>query len=204
MKTNENRASFFARLPHISKENRYRLELAYFMSKNGHRWETRKERDDDGKPLRYFEHPRRVALMLIDDFNIDNVDYIISALLHDGLENIRDLTDGAVEYYWGSEPARIIGLLSKIPKEGYIDRLHKFADWPVLLIKACDRSDNLGSMEEATPEFIVKQVNETRNIYYPLFNKMVEIAPTMHQEASRRLRDRIVEQTETQAKRLAL
>jgi guanosine-3',5'-bis(diphosphate) 3'-pyrophosphohydrolase len=187
----ENRERFFARLVHLSRADLMRVQLAYTLAKFSHRAQVRKELDDEGRPLRYFEHPRRVALVLMDELKITDPILIIAALLHDGIEDTRDLTPEMIEFHFGHEVARIVALLSKVPKEGYHERLLNYGDWAVYLIKACDRLDNLRSLEGSSPEFRAKQVKETRQLYYPLFNKMTEIAPPVFCQVSRDLRDRI-------------
>jgi (p)ppGpp synthase/HD superfamily hydrolase len=90
-------------------------------------------------------------------------------------------------------------MLSKVPKEGYIDRLH-YVNWDVLMLKACDRLDNLRHMEQATPEFRRKQVTETRQKYWPLFDRMVQDGVERENDASltsrlAQLRDKVREET---------
>lgn len=172
MNGKENRSKFFGRLVSLSRADRMRVELAYTLAKFSHRSQVRKELDESGQPMRYFEHPRRVALILIDELHVIDPDLIIAALLHDGIEDTRDLTHDMIEFHFGNEVARIVALLSKCPKEGYIERLKAFADSKVLLVKACDRLDNLRSMSNASAEFVAKQVNETVQVYYPLFSKL--------------------------------
>ena len=48
----------------------------------------RKEPKPDGKPLRYFEHARRVALVLIDELEIARPEMIKAC---DRLDNLRSL-----------------------------------------------------------------------------------------------------------------
>lgn len=168
-----------------------RIQLAYTLAKFSHRSQIRKETNDEGKPVRYFEHPRRVALILIDELHIVEADMIVAALLHDGIEDTRDLTPDMIEFHFGSEVRRIVALLSKVPKEGYIDRLGAFADWKTLTVKACDRLDNLRSMDQAGPEFRTKQIKETREVYAPLFNRMVDVSPREHSSNLQFLRTRI-------------
>ena len=82
----------------------------------GMRVGERVESDEYGKPLRYFEHPRRTALLLMDEMGIMDVELVIAALLHDGIEGTRDLTPEMIEHAWGREVCRIVMLLSKQPR----------------------------------------------------------------------------------------
>ena len=67
----ETRESFFQRLdPYFPPSVLRDVQVAYTLAKFGHRAQTRKELDTEGHPLRYFEHVRRVALILIDEVHI--------------------------------------------------------------------------------------------------------------------------------------
>ena len=73
-------------------------------------------------------------------------------------------------------------MLSKVPKEGYTERLNNCDDWKVLLIKACDRLDNLRSLmiPGTALEFQKRQIQETKEKYFSIFDRMVVLAPTGH------------------------
>jgi len=195
----EDREKFFNRIVFLPESDRMRIQLAYTLSKFAHRAQVRKECGPDGKPLRYFEHVRRVALVLIDELKVARPEMIITALLHDGIEDTRDLTPDMIEFHFGADVGTLVKLLSKVPKEGYAERLIHFGDWRALMLKGCDRLDNLRSLAAASPEFRAKQVNETRKVYYAIFNRMVDIAPADHAKAASYLRDEIVKVAESVA-----
>jgi GTP pyrophosphokinase len=189
----ENRETFFARLePFYAPSQMYDVKLAYMLAKFGHRAQVRKELVD-GVPLRYFEHLRRVALVLIDQVKIVDPIMVIGALMHDSLEDTRDLSPGLLEHCFGADLVTIVRALSKVPKEGYIERLEMCTDWRVLLLKGCDRYDNLMSIEEMPVEFIAKQVKETRQKYVPLFKKMIDLTPVVHKDSAVNLYTMLVE-----------
>ena len=64
-------------------------------------------------------------------------------------------------------------------------------DWRSYFIKACDRLDNLRSLDQASVEFRRKQVTETRDKYFRLFDRMVQLTPEDYRDGIRRLRDEI-------------
>lgn len=166
------RKEFFSRLePFHSPSDLLTIELAYTLAKFSHRAQVRKETDAEGKPIRYFEHVRRVTLILIDEAKVLDKDIIVSALLHDGLEDTRDVTPAMLEHVFGKEVTRIVKTLSKVPKEGYIDRFYQCRDFRPYLIKMADRLDNLRSLHQASIEFQAKQIKETRETYYSLFSR---------------------------------
>jgi (p)ppGpp synthase/HD superfamily hydrolase len=171
----ENKETFLARLkPYFSPSAQLDIEHAYILAKFGHRAQVRKELVA-GKPTRYFEHVRRTALILMDEMKIMNRDMIIAALLHDAIEDTKDLSPELLEHCFGSSVVSIIKLLSKSPKEGYIDRLNECYDWQVLAIKACDRLDNLRSLmiPSVSVDFQKRQIKETKDKYFVIFDRMI-------------------------------
>lgn len=169
-----NRAEFMAKVHGLMKEEDARqVELAYLLSKKIHRGQVRKELDENGQPLRYFEHVRRVALVLLDEVGCSSPELIISALLHDSIEDTDEvqLVGILLERLFGSEVATIVRALSKAPKAGYIERL-RAGPHEALLVKAADRLDNLRSLPTYDIAFCDKQRRETIEVYLPLFNSI--------------------------------
>ena len=190
----ENKETFQKRLrPYFSPSTQLDIKLAYVLAKFGHRAQKRKELDDNGNPIRYFEHVRRVALVLMDDMKIMDETMIKAALLHDALEDTEDLTAELLEHSFGIETVNIIKLLSKCPKEGYHERLARCTNWKVLAIKACDRLDNLRSLmvPGTLLSFQKKQIQETKEIYYPLFDKLINNCPHEFKNNVQWVRDEI-------------
>lgn len=189
----ENKHTFQDRIrPYFSPSVQLDIKLAYCLGKFGHRAQTRKELTE-GKPTRYFEHVRRVAIVLMDELKIMDRDMIITALLHDSLEDCEDLSPELLEHSFGPNVVSMIKMLSKVPKEGYIERLNQCHNWRVLVIKACDRVDNLRSLmvPGTSIEFQKKQIKETKEKYFPIFDRMVTLVPAEHQTAVSALRDEI-------------
>jgi (p)ppGpp synthase/HD superfamily hydrolase len=176
----ENREAFFKRLhPYFAPSILMDIQLAYTLAKAGHRYQVRKGLDLDGKPIRYFEHPRRVTLIAIDEAKLLIPEVIIASLLHDGVEDTRDLTPRLIEHCFGAEVVSIVLILSKIPEEGYLDKFETCLDWRPFAIKLCDRLDNLRSLFKPgiTEDFQRKQIEETAVKYFPLFNRMMTLIP---------------------------
>ena len=196
----ENRESFFRRLaPFLAPSVIQEVELAYTLAKYGHRQQLRKELSEDGNPIRYFEHVRRSAIVLIEEAQIVDAPTIISLLLHDVVEDAPNLPPALIERFLGTEVVTTVKTVSKDPKEGYLERFFMSTNWRAYLVKACDRLDNLRSMGSCGPEFRKKQVAETREKYYPLFDRMVELVPTELRPRAQRLRDLVRAECERQA-----
>ena len=97
----ENKESFKNRIaPFFGTYDLLDLQLAYYLSKYGHRGNLRQELNEEGKPLRYFEHVRRVSLILMDEMQIMDRNMIISALLHDSIEDCPDLPPELLEHIY--------------------------------------------------------------------------------------------------------
>jgi GTP diphosphokinase / guanosine-3',5'-bis(diphosphate) 3'-diphosphatase len=193
----ENRETFFKRLyPFFTPSELLKIELAYILAKNGHRHQVRKETDEHGDPVRYFEHVRRATLIGVDEAKIVRLDTVIATILHDGPEDTRDLRPEMIELCFGSDICSIIKPLTKDPKEGYSERLLMCRDWRVLFAKGCDRLDNLRSLAEASVDFRRKQVGETRNTYYRIFDRMAILTPEEYRNGVRWLGEEIHRVTE--------
>ena len=189
----ENKETFQARIrPYFPPSDQLDIKLAYTLAKFGHRAQLRKELVD-GKPVRYFEHVRRVAIVLMDDLKIMDRDMIIAALLHDSLEDTEDLTAELLEHSFGSQVATMVTLLSKLPKEGYHERLKNCNHWKTIALKMCDRTDNFRSLfvPGVSLEFQKKQILETKQQYIPLFDQLVLSCPPAHQANIRTLLDEL-------------
>jgi (p)ppGpp synthase/HD superfamily hydrolase len=173
----ENRASFFARLePAIPPAALLRIRLAYIVAKGGHRHQVRSELDEAGVPIRYFEHPRAATLILIDELEIIDPELICADLLHDGPEDTHDLTPELIEEFWGPAVAAMVMLVTN-NGAGYEKRLLAYGDWKTLTVKLCDRLHNLRTIKAVSPARRARKLAETRELYYPLFARLLELAP---------------------------
>lgn len=196
----ENRESFFKRLePFLAPSVLLDVQHAYTLAKYGHRAQVRKEKDETGQLIRYFEHVRRVAIVLVDEAKIVKAEMIVAALLHDIIEDAPNLPPPLIEHCFGTDVVCIVKTLSKAPKEGYLERFCMCTDWCPYVVKACDRLDNLRSLDAATKEFRAKQVAETRDKYYDLFDRMLALTPPEYAPRVQHLRDLVRQETERQA-----
>ena len=193
--TTENHDTFFDRLrPFFAPSVLRKLELAYMLGKYAHRAQVRNELDEHGDPVRYFEHVRRATLIGIDLCKIVRFDTTCSLILHDTFEDTR-LSPEIVEDCFDTDVCGILKVLSKVPKEGYLDRFYISTDWRPYFCKGCDRLDNLQTLTQSPVEFRRKQVTETRDKYFRLFDRMVTLTPEEYRDGTRRLRDAIHQAT---------
>lgn len=171
----ENRATFFGRLkPFMAPSDLLKVEIAYAMSKYAHRWQTRKELDADGEPIRYFEHLRATALILIDELGIVDAEQVISCLMHDSLEDTTDITEAMLEHLFGKTVVMVVKFVTKTPenKERYHELLMNYGDPRAWIVKGCDRLSNLRTLKDCSPEFQRKQVYETCTKIIPLMEML--------------------------------
>lgn len=151
------------------------LRLAYEFSQEAHRAQKRKS----GEP--YFVHPAGVA-EIITDLRLD-VASVCAGLLHDTVEDT-EVTLEQVEERFGAEVAALVDGVTKLGKINFVCREDRqaenfrkmvvamAADIRVLLIKLCDRLDNMRTLEHMKPESQERIARETMEIYAPLANRL--------------------------------
>lgn len=191
------------RLLPFTKKERYLIEHAYGLSKVAHEGQYRK----GGAP--YFEHPRAVANILIQECGVTDFDTIVSALLHDTLEDTRlfaNPTEAPFNEYkekagtilaqtFGRTVAKMVLSLSK-PYAGptptdqekiiyYTGLRDSLRERPkTILVKMADRLHNLRTIGDMPPAKQRRKIRETNNVYIPLFTKLIQEADARAEELS--------------------
>ena len=169
------RNSFFEIIhKELGTEDREQIEQAYFLAKVSHRNQTR----DSGE--RYFEHPKKVVLILIE-FSPTTSREVILGLLHDTEED-QFIPRGMIRKLFGERMYEGLKLLSKyriryethariekikISNHVYYARLEQ-ADMEVRRVKLADRLHNLKTLSGCAPEKIKRKIIETREHILPL------------------------------------
>ena len=171
------RERFFELLDHLPVSDLTQIQEAYWLSKRAHQLQER----DGG--IRYFEHPRDVAVILIKMGYRDR-DTIIKALLHDAPEDTTMPTSLIVNLFgqkvWSSllilsksvpvfDPATgwIIGRHTKT-KEEYSAAIFA-AELLDRAVKCADRVHNLRTMKTSWPKpRQLKYARETVEFHIPL------------------------------------
>jgi GTP pyrophosphokinase len=169
----ENRESFFARVSAQWPETtpQYALiERAYDTAKEALRGIEREE------GVRYFEHPRDVAIILLDQLRSDDAYAICLALLHDVIEENPDAWSvERVRSEFGDIIASDIALLTK-PKDMeelmWCGLLYHASFWyaprRVATVKLADRYHNLTTLRYCSLAKQLRKREETRKNYLPL------------------------------------
>lgn len=202
----ENREMFQGRLKDLSGEEKLLIDFAYDIAKESHRPQSR----DGGE--RYFEHVRAVALILMDECTLKDSDLIISALLHDSIEDAATFANATRAYskwkeiaffrisrVFGERVAKIVIALTKPKIDGeeiktkeeslsmYYKNLEE-SGAEAVLVKMCDRLHNLRSLSSTTPEKQGRIKKETREVYLPLFERALQF-PEYQKEREKLLQE---------------
>lgn len=182
----ETRETFFKRLPNLNARQRFLLEFAYDLAKEAHGYI--KQMRDGGE--RYFEHPRHVALILIDEFGITDIKILIPALFHDMPEDVPIWkVPGRITHIFGKTIGGRCNALAKPDKSKMSsdkDSFLKFymtqvvkSGWETSLIKIADRMHNLRTMNTHwDAERQEKYRVEARTYFQPLVTQVQDHAPS--------------------------
>ncbi len=154
------------------------LELvrrAYQFAADAHAGQTRKSGDP------YVTHPLAVA-QIIAELKLD-VSSVCAALLHDAVEDTSATVEQLSDQF-GKEVAFLVDGVTKLGKLPYSTREEQQAenfrkmllamarDIRVILVKLCDRLDNMRSLNHLPPEKQERIAAETMQIYAPLANRL--------------------------------
>lgn len=126
------------------------VKVAFLKAEDAHKKQTRY----NGDP--YILHPLRVCIILIEELNLRDKNSIISALLHDAVED-SDISLEEIETLFGKKVAEYVKLLTKHKEyQSDIDRQKKYfwhlkrSPKKVQIIKLADRLDNMRELETCT------------------------------------------------------
>ncbi|MBK8936099.1 MAG: bifunctional (p)ppGpp synthetase/guanosine-3',5'-bis(diphosphate) 3'-pyrophosphohydrolase [Polyangiaceae bacterium] len=151
------------------------IERAYEFAERAHKGQKRKSGDP------YFVHPTNVA-GIIADLKLDAAS-VCAGLLHDCVEDTLATVDD-LEREFGDEVAFLVDGVTKLSKINFISREDRQAenfrkmvvamarDIRVLLVKLCDRLDNMRSLDFMKVDAQDRIARETMEIYAPLANRL--------------------------------
>lgn len=140
-----------------------------------------------------FEHPLAVAVSIIEELELkDDWRIHVATLLHDIREDSKMFSQYRIQRNFGRTVANWVKLLTKDPKEGYLERL-KSAPWQVLVIKLCDRLHNLRTLEHCAEAMQRKQVLETYELYLPLADLLIARLPAKIRRRGENLKEKIAD-----------
>ena len=170
----EDHASFLKRFKlKVTPTDLKRLDMAYDVAKYGHRNQFRESGE------RYFEHVRSTAIILIDELSVYDVELVMSALLHDMLEDSFLLKGDRIEMIFGCRVAQITSAVTKPSKDdprftspaqrlAFYHQQIKNGNWEVKLVKLADRLHNLRTLMSCSLDKQRRKLAETKKTYLPL------------------------------------
>ena len=168
--------SFYKRLKFKDKDVLNKIKEAYLFAKEEHKGLKRLSKDD------YITHPLHVADILID-LNVDDIT-IISAILHEVLNNGKIATKELLEEKFGSEVATIVDSVSKINKLELLDETESSAiylrkvlvglaeDPRVLYVKLADRLHNMRTYWAIEEDKRKQKAKETMAVLVPISHRL--------------------------------
>ena len=126
----------------------------------------------------YYYHLVDVAQILIN-FGIREESIIVSALLHDAVEDIDWVTPEYIERIYGSDVRDIVMRVTKKQGVDYkadTDEMNRYLEqiesrYESALVKTADRIHNFSTMSTMSQKYRMKQVVETREMYIPFFKR---------------------------------
>jgi len=151
------------------------IKRAYSFAENAHQGQLRKSGDP------YLIHPLTVA-EIIAELRLD-VGCICAGLLHDCVEDTSATVDD-ISKLFGSDVALLVEGVTKLGKVRWQTReehqaenfrkmlLAMARDIRVILIKLCDRLDNMRTLGAMAPEKQERIARETMEIYAPLAHRL--------------------------------
>lgn len=203
--------TFTARLKDFTPQEQIKIDLAYQIAKAAHRTQMR----EGGQ--RYFEHPRSVALILLDEVKTKNADIIIASLLHDVPEDTalfsnfikspsykdwRHKVETNITGIFGPQVSEILLAVTKAEIDGVDIFTHDEADEvthqnlqnaspKAILVKMADRLHNIRTLGACPLEKIQRKITETRQIYFPIFQKAASEYPVEYAYLKGQMREAI-------------
>lgn len=165
----EDHESFMARLRGLPQEDQDFVEHAYVIGKDAHRSQRRKTGE------RYWEHPRGVAIIMMDELGMLDPDDVAAACLHDSVEDTKYVNVRKIYQWFNGNVAELVDLVTKTVMLDIGEYYGRIANYPrAAVLKGCDRLHNLRSMRGCEREFIEKQVLETRQYVLPALKAKID------------------------------
>ncbi|MBX3044568.1 MAG: bifunctional (p)ppGpp synthetase/guanosine-3',5'-bis(diphosphate) 3'-pyrophosphohydrolase [Candidatus Kapabacteria bacterium] len=157
--------------------NEQKVSRAFLLCIDAHEKKLRKS----GAP--YYTHPLEVARIVMSEIPLDDIS-VISALLHDVLDEGDNYSIKDIRSEFGNEVADIVEGIHKIEHientnisiddqaENYRKLLLSlFKDIRIILIKLADRLHNMRTLEYVSQKSQIKLAKETLDIYAPFANR---------------------------------
>lgn len=166
--------SFRKAISHLTQDDRRIITTALRFAKLHHEGQYRLSGES------YIIHPIAVALKLF--LKYQDVDLTCSALLHDVLEDCKEVSRTDIYNLFGDEIGFLVESVTKTYTDfynedsfSYVGKLERLIwagtkDIRVFILKIADREDNLWTLDTLKAYAQVRMAFETQAIYHPLKN----------------------------------
>ena len=149
----------------LGEEEMSLVRRAYETAERAHRGQVR----DEGTP--YIIHPLRVAVSLVDELQIYSSRLVCGALMHDVIEDSPVTRDQIAEMF-DEEIAELVWLLTKhedVTLPNYLAAIEEAAETGAVVVKLCDRLDNLRFLSHSPRvEKVHRYIRTTEVFYLPM------------------------------------
>ncbi len=140
------------------------------------------QKRESGEP--YYIHPEAVAMILLN-MQMD-ADTVIAGLLHDTVEDGKDVTVAMISDMFGEQIAKMVDGVTKLTKSNLSHMLSKedrqaenlrkmflsiASDVRVVIIKLADRLHNMRTLNYCQKEKRARKAKETLDVYAPLADR---------------------------------
>ncbi len=163
----------------LSVDDKKLIRSAFDLALDGHKNQRRKSGEA------YIFHPLAVAKIVAQEIGLDATS-IAAALLHDVVEDNKNISIEDIERLFGKAVAKIVDGLTKISSLSKEQDMHASLqaenfrkmlltlndDVRVIIIKIADRLHNMQTMDAMRPDKQVKIASETLYIYAPLAHRI--------------------------------
>ena len=163
----------------LTDDDKKLIRSAFDLALDGHKNQRRKSGEA------YIFHPLAVARIVAQEIGLDATS-IAAALLHDVVEDNKDISIEDIERLFGKTVAKIVDGLTKISSLSKEQDMHASLqaenfrkmlltlndDVRVIIIKIADRLHNMQTMDAMRPDKQVKIASETLYIYAPLAHRI--------------------------------
>jgi GTP pyrophosphokinase len=127
----------------------------------------------------YVSHPCEVTRILVDEFGVHDPETLAAAVLHDTVEDVKEVTLEVIGEMFGKGVEDIVDGLTKMAdfegdRQAFVKQVHRkifqgsASRLEVMLIKLADRLHNLRTMDSMPRHKQQKIADETLDVYAPM------------------------------------
>ncbi len=131
----------------------------------------------------YISHPCRVVQILVEDLGVNDPETLAAAILHDTVEDVKDVTTEVIGAIFGRKVASIVDGCTKVTdfygdRQSFYKLVHRkifsgaASRFEVMLVKLADRLHNMRTLNSMPRHKRQKIAEETLRVYAPMAHIM--------------------------------